>query len=64
MGLGTGDCVGDRDGALEGERYGDGTGDGISLELSCVRDLIDLELILVTVRMLLWQREFWVLLYL
>ena len=35
MGLGTGDCVGDRDGALGGERYGDGTGDGVSLELSC-----------------------------
>jgi len=39
VGLGTGDCVGDRDGALGGERYGDGngngTGDGVSLELSC-----------------------------
>jgi len=31
VGLGTGDCVGDRDGALGGERYGD----GVSLELSC-----------------------------
>jgi len=31
----TGDCVGGRDGALGGESYGDGTGDGTSLELSC-----------------------------